>query len=849
MTPSILQLCLISVAASAHAWAQDDFGTVFARCDLQFVDGEFTFGVPVAIEWADLDSDGHSDFVCSVLQPGFGGSGIVHVGVAFSSGELRFELPVHLDGGQEPAGIAIADFNADGHDDICVADAQEAAVSIFTNLGDRQFSEASMFSAGNGPRAVRAEDLNGDNLPDLAVMDVDDSTISILLNDGKGGFTLDDQVFVPDMTPWLGEVGSPFPGPRIDLGDADGDGDLDIAVPAEDSIRLLLNLGNGVFELAPTLLLIENDLAYDVAFADVDGDRDNDLVAVSLGDPTVAVSVLSNEGDSWSLTSYSADSLNCQECAYGHLSIAVGDIDGDQRPEIVAGQLFFEKYTLLRNDGLGGFDPPEFRDVPDQPWVVDLSDVNGNDHLDLVVLSLPAGGDVRVHLNDGRGSFRDPDRLPKTKQQCCQGPGGMAAADLDLDGDVDVAVPLGNGQWPYQLNLFENLQAGEFALHSELQFGEPGEVVPRWIEAGDLNADGLPDLVISDTGVSLQEPGVLWILFNEGDMRFSKAAKLSLGERIPRRFRIADMNGDHSPDIVGWETGVCPLDQNIDVMRQVFVVVNDGAGGFSQIMHYDILEAPFEFIGDCVPVDLDNDGMLEVVAASGFDDGPGYLAVLGNDGNGHLSVERLLSTTWRPSSLTSGDFDNDGDVDVALMAQHGSLEIRQLETPYLQIFENNRGQLAVSQEDTSIQIANTEAIRAADVTGDGHLDLLLPTRTYDVVLHVNDGAGWFAPPRRLATLDFVVGIDAGDLDGDGDVDIGLVGSSSGRQFDILWNGTEATFCDADVNGDGLLNILDFVTFQQAFLAQELTADCDGNGRFENPQDFMCFQQLFLVGCN
>ena len=54
-------------------------------------------------------------------------------------------------------------------------------------------------------------------------------------------------------------------------------------------------------------------------------------------------------------------------------------------------------------------------------------------------------------------------------------------------------------------------------------------------------------------------------------------------------------------------------------------------------------------------------------------------------------------------------------------------------------------------------------------------------------------------------------------------------------------------CAADVNGDGVLNILDFVAFQLAFQAQDPIADCDANGVF-NVLDFVCYQQEFVAGC-
>jgi len=55
-------------------------------------------------------------------------------------------------------------------------------------------------------------------------------------------------------------------------------------------------------------------------------------------------------------------------------------------------------------------------------------------------------------------------------------------------------------------------------------------------------------------------------------------------------------------------------------------------------------------------------------------------------------------------------------------------------------------------------------------------------------------------------------------------------------------------CEADFNGDGSLDILDFVAFQGAFVDGDPSADCDGNGAL-NVLDFVCFQGVFAAGCD
>jgi len=54
-------------------------------------------------------------------------------------------------------------------------------------------------------------------------------------------------------------------------------------------------------------------------------------------------------------------------------------------------------------------------------------------------------------------------------------------------------------------------------------------------------------------------------------------------------------------------------------------------------------------------------------------------------------------------------------------------------------------------------------------------------------------------------------------------------------------------CPADFNGDGLVNVLDFIAFQGAFAAMDPAADCNGDTMF-NILDFVCFQATFAAGC-
>lgn len=88
---------------------------------------------------------------------------------------------------------------------------------------------------------------------------------------------------------------------------------------------------------------------------------------------------------------------------------------------------------------------------------------------------------------------------------------------------------------------------------------------------------------------------------------------------------------------------------------------------------------------------------------------------------------------------------------------------------------------------------------------------------------------------------------AGDCDGNGVPDECDITFGTYEDADLDGVPDACAGCPADVNGDGMLNVLDFVAFQSAFTKGLDAADCDGNGSLD-VLDFICYQGLFQAGC-
>ena len=223
----------------------------------------------------DVDKDGHVDLVVAENNKLSVMLGDGKGGFAPASVPLT---PVTGVGGE----MLLADFNRDGVLDFAGAHHDRYEVVLLHGRGDGTFTNApgSPFSArapGKRPHthSLAAADVNRDGKLDLITANSEDGDISVLLGDGKGGFTR----ARPD---GLGFPCGPSPYP-VALADVNGDSHLDIAVPNTASvpknITVLLGDGRGEFRAAPRSPFKANDRAYFVAVADLNGDSKPDIVA------------------------------------------------------------------------------------------------------------------------------------------------------------------------------------------------------------------------------------------------------------------------------------------------------------------------------------------------------------------------------------------------------------------------------------------------------------------------------------------------------------------------------------------------------------------------------------------
>ena len=284
------------------------------------------------------------------------------------------------------------------------------------------------------------------------------------------------------------------------------------------------------------------------------------------------------------------------------------------------------------------------------------------------------------------------------------------------------------------------------------QLANTNELATEWAGAGDFNGDGRIDVV----AINRNGPPNLYL--NNGDRTFSNrvlALDATWTTASNPRGAVADFNGDGSLDFV-----------NVNSFGQPNrLALNDGTGHFTASalpVFQNIGPYSFDSNRAIAAGDFDGDGDVDLALVGFY-----YAWIMRNDGTGLFTIENPIPVFNGNGSfvlhLTSGDVDNDGDLDLYMSGF------------YRDELLLNDGTGAFSLSAAPLDDQRNEVTRLADVDSDGYLDLLMGpvylTRAGTVWL--NDQRGNFSRSVYEFSADLARDIGVGDFDGDGDVDVFL----------------------------------------------------------------------------
>jgi hypothetical protein len=214
-------------------------------------------------------------------------------------------------------------------------------------------------------------------------------------------------------------------------------------------------------------------------------------------------------------------------------ALAVGDVNGDGKLDLVTGNDTGTSVSVLLGNGDGTFQTQQTYKAGSYPHWVALADVNGDKALDIIVAN-EGNNNVGVLLNNGDGTFGTMSTFATNGE-----PYSVATGDFNRDGKTDLAVT------GYENSVISVLLGnGDGTFQNYVDY--PTGVAPAVVMAYDFNGDKKLDLATVDYNNG--QTGSISILFGKGDGTFGSPSNYATGLG-PDGMAIGRFNGDKYPDL------------------------------------------------------------------------------------------------------------------------------------------------------------------------------------------------------------------------------------------------------------------------------------------------------------
>jgi hypothetical protein len=704
--------------------------------------------------------------------------------------------------GQRPKAIVAGDFNGDSRADLATANYNSNTISVNLGNGLGGFELVSRsYNVGAGPNDLAIGDFDLDGKVDFAVANYNDNNMTILRGGRFGFFTQ--------------AAGSPIPAgthpQSIVTGDFNRDGKADFATAnfSSDNVTIQLNTcsaqpcSEANFSQTDGSPFSAGDNPFSVATEDFNRDGQPDLAMANERSNNVTV-LLANRIGGFTQAAGSPVTVGASP-----QFITAGDFNLDGKADLATANYGSGSITILLGNGSGGFTGSSVV-VEDGPRAITVADFNLDGRPDLATANF-IDDNVSILLGNSSGGF------VRSTVPAGDGPRAITAGDFNRDGKPDLATANFDSD---NLTILLGNGSGGFTA-------APGSPVvvgdrPNSVAAGDFNRDGRADLAVSNGNSN-----TVMILLGNGSGGFTPAPgpPIAIGEPGPAT--VADFNQDGKDDLA------------IFTGSNVFIFSGNGLGGFTEAAGSPIRTA--ESVSGIAVADFNQDGLpdfavtednLNIVAVylktcaltpcldTNFSalapvsvtagDSPTAIATadFNLDGATDMAIANFLSNTvslrlsnglgsfvgyqgpppatgMNPSSIAAGDFNLDGNYDMAIANQaSNNLTI---------LLGNSNGVFTPAAGSPFAVGMLPQCVAVGDLNLDGKPDLVTANmNSNNITLLLGNGMGGFAPhsdsPIAVGTSPAYVAI--GDLDGDLLPDLAVANLQSNNLTVLLNSGLD-----------------------------------------------------------
>jgi len=579
---------------------------------------------PDAFYITDLDQDGDPDII-TLTSYGQYDQKVIGWHENLLEGQQFSERQIILSHDDYHSGATVSDYDGDGDLDLIVALNYQGGLQLIENIADCTTWGEPILIPGSDQTSIQnidASDVDNDGDQDLITQEYYGTDIIYLYEQTSSAPPTYRRIFLIGGFDWIFD---------IQCTDLNLDGLSDVVFASSEFVGWVENMNpdtiwswhaleNSLGSRAVSSGFVDGDVYPDIVFAEY---RSNNL----------------NWMRGESETGIFADPINLGSEPHGFGPSQLGDLDQDGDQDLIAVANWAGKIIHFENeDGAGGFDEGmSMSSITRGAWSVYPADLDGDGDLDL--LSASDGDDkIAWYENlDGHGTYGMQQIISNEAQSARF----VVAADFDGDTDLDVLAAIRGTQ---TVAWFQNVDG-------QGTFGE-AHIISAQVEgvvcaiSADLDQDGDQDVL----SAGWEDGKIEWYENVDGLGTFGAANFLSETYR-PRHLSTADLDGDGDFEVlVASEYGnTIYWQENLDGSHdfgavQVISDLTNGAYGTAT-------------------ADIDNDGDLDVLSASWRD---GKIAWYENmDGSGSFGPQNVINTgLLGASSVSSGDFDNDGDLDI-----------------------------------------------------------------------------------------------------------------------------------------------------------------------------------------